>query len=161
MDYEVFNVDSVAPREELCPFIFARFSRFWADGRCILLDGRLRQGGVECLRRGRPPPGCYPGAATFRRFNNLPQQYAAAHTTCLRRRVGSGLRISFGHQVRRSSDCRLRPPPPYVPVDEECSFPESAYSLSKLLEKKWRGNLPLEIRDENHWPAVLKYHGAA
>ena len=24
-------------------------------------------------------------------------------------------------------------PPPYVPVDEECSFPESAYSLSKLL----------------------------
>ena len=49
-------------------------------------------------------------------------------------------RLAWSSPIRFSdavaSDRSFDTPPPYVPVDEECARPESAYSLSKLLSEE-------------------------
>ena len=47
--YQVLNVDSIAPREQLCPFIVADLADFGEDARCIVLGGCLRQARIERL----------------------------------------------------------------------------------------------------------------
>jgi nucleoside-diphosphate-sugar epimerase len=80
--YQVLNVDSIAPREQLCPFIVAELADFG--------------GTLDAL---------------------------------------SSMDVS-----------------PYVPVDEECSFPESVYSLSKLLGKEM-------VRQFCRWDPEMKIIG--
>ena len=78
----------------------------------------------------------------------------------------AGRRLGIKNIVWASSETVLglpfETPPPYVPVDEECSFPESVYALSKLLgEEMARQFCRWDSGDENYWPEVLEHHGAA
>jgi nucleoside-diphosphate-sugar epimerase len=129
--YEVFNVDSVAPREELCPFILADLADF---GQTVdvfsSMDvyGRVASNAFDAIVHlaAIPAPRRFVDPITFR--NNTLSTYNV---------FAASRRLGIKNIVWASSETVLglpfETPPPYVPVDEECSFPESAYSLSKLL----------------------------
>lgn len=129
--YEVFNVDSVAPREELCPFIFADLADFGqtVDAFSSMdVYGRVALNAFDAIVHlaAIPAPRRFTDPITF--SNNTLSTYNV---------FAASRRLGIKNIVWASSETVLglpfETPPPYVPVDEECSFPESAYSLSKLL----------------------------
>jgi nucleoside-diphosphate-sugar epimerase len=129
--YQVFNVDSAAPREELCPFILADLADFGETVDAFSsMDayGRVALNGFNAVVHlaAIPAPRRFTDPITFR--NNTLSTYNV---------FAASRRLGIKNIVWASSETVLglpfETPPPYVPVDEECSFPESAYSLSKLL----------------------------
>ena len=81
-----------------------------------------------------PAPGLAPDIATFR--NNIVATFNAFH---------AAIRVGIKTVVYASSETLLGlpfdTPPPYVPVDEECTRPETVYSLVKLLEETMAAEL--------------------
>lgn len=75
-----------------------------------------------------PAPGLAPDVATFR--HNIVATFNAFH---------AAIRVGIRTIVYASSETLLGlpfdTPPPYVPVDEDCTRPETVYSLVKHLEE--------------------------
>jgi nucleoside-diphosphate-sugar epimerase len=126
--YAVANVDTISPREEICPFTTVDLSDFGQAMEAFSeIDDRFR--GVDSLVHlaAIPAPGKNPNAVIFR--NNMLSTYHVFE---------SARRLGIKNVVWASSETVLGlpfdTPPPYVPVDEEYSGrPETAYSLSKFL----------------------------
>lgn len=131
--YQVFNVDNVVPANVGCPFIVADLSDF---GQTLDALSSVDTGiyGKTALRAfdaivhlaAIPAPRRFTDQVTF--SNNTLSTYNVFEAS---RRLG------IKNIVWASSETVLglpfETPPRYVPVDEECACPESAYSLSKLL----------------------------
>jgi nucleoside-diphosphate-sugar epimerase len=129
--YQVFSVDNVLPAKEVCPFIMADLSDF---GQTLDALSSVDTSGRTALQAfdamvhlaAIPAPRRFSDSVTF--SNNILSTYNVFEAS---RRLG------IKNIVWASSETVLglpfETPPPYVPVDEECARPESAYSLSKLL----------------------------
>jgi len=76
-----------------------------------------------------PAPGLLPDAVTFQ--NNLMATY-----NVLRASIRAGVRTIVTASSETLLGLPFDVPPPYIPVDEDCTRPESAYSLSKHLEEQ-------------------------
>ena len=115
-------MDSIAPRDEVCPFIVADLADFGET-----LDALSS---VET--------GVY-GKAALQAFDTDPVTFKN-NTLSTYNVFEAARRLGIKNIVWASSETVLglpfETPPPYVPVDEECSGPESAYSLSKLLSEE-------------------------
>ena len=129
--YQVLNVDSIAPREQLCPFIVADLADFGETLDALSsvdVYGRLASSAFNAIVHLAAIPAArrFSDPVTFR--NNTLSTYNVFE---------AGRRLGIKNIVWASSETVLglpfETPPPYVPVDEECSFPESVYALSKLL----------------------------
>ena len=131
--YQVFNVDSVVPAAEVCPFIVADLADFGEtlDALSSVDTGVYGKAALQAFDAivhlaAIPAPRRFTDPVTFR--NNTLSTYNVFEAS---RRLG------IKNIVWASSETVLglpfETPPPYVPVDEECARPESAYSLSKLL----------------------------
>jgi nucleoside-diphosphate-sugar epimerase len=129
---QVLNVDSAIPSGGLCPFIVADL----ADSGETLdalssvdagVYGKPAQAFDSVVHLAAiPAPRRLTDPVTFR--NNTLSTYNVFEAS---RRLG------IKNLVWASSETVLglpfATPPPYVPVDEECDRPETAYSLSKFL----------------------------
>jgi nucleoside-diphosphate-sugar epimerase len=131
--YQVFNVDSVVPAGEVCPFIVADLADFGEtlDALSSVDTGVYGKAALQAFDAivhlaAIPAPRRFTDPVTFR--NNTLSTYNVFEAS---RRLG------IKSIVWASSETVLgvpfETPPPYVPVDEDCALPESAYSLSKLL----------------------------
>ena len=134
--YQVFNVDSVVPAEEVCPFIVADLADFGETLDALSsvdtgIYGKAALNAFDAIVHlaAIPAPRRFTDPVTFR--NNTLSTYNVFEAS---RRLG------IKNIVWASSETVLglpfETPPPYVPVDEECARPESAYSLSKLLSEE-------------------------
>jgi len=127
--YEVLSVDHVRPAEQLCEFISVDLTDYGQtiDALTATDRGPNRAHAVVHLA-AIPAPRLFPNAYTFR--NNTLSDYNVFEAS---RRLG------IKNIVWASSETVLGlpfdTPPPYVPIDEDTSRPESAYSLSKLLSE--------------------------
>jgi len=126
-DYQVMNVDRVAPAEKSSPFLQADLNDF---GQTVdaLSEGPRGDGvdGVVHLA-AIPSQRLQPNPVTFE--NNILSTYNIFE---------AARRLGIKNVVWASSETVLGlpfdTPPPYLPVDEEYpGRPESAYSLTKLL----------------------------
>ena len=129
--YQVFNVDSIVPGDELCPFILADLADFGETLDALSsvdISGKAALNAFDAIVHlaAIPAPRRFTDAVTFR--NNTLSTYNVFEAC---RRLG------IKNLVWASSETVLglpfETPPPYVPVDEQCARPETAYSLSKLL----------------------------
>jgi nucleoside-diphosphate-sugar epimerase len=129
-DYEVVNFDSALPAETLCPTVRLELTDYGqvVDALCGTEDRYPSLDAVVHLA-AIPAPGLRTNAATF--HNNIACSY----------NVFNGARVAgIKNVVWASSETVLGLPfdeaPPYIPVDEACTRPESTYSLVKLLEEE-------------------------
>ena len=76
-----------------------------------------------------PAPGLQPDVATF--HNNITVTY-----NVLRAAIRAGVRTIVTASSETVLGLPFDVPPPYIPVDEDCTRPESNYSLSKYLEEQ-------------------------
>lgn len=76
-----------------------------------------------------PAPGMHPDAATF--HNNMTVTY-----NVFRAAIRAGVRTIVTASSETVLGLPFDVPPPYIPVDEDCTRPESNYSLSKHLEEQ-------------------------
>lgn len=76
-----------------------------------------------------PAPGLQPDAATF--HNNMSATY-----NVFRAAIRAGIRTIVTASSETVLGLPFDVPPPYIPVDENCTRPESNYSLSKHLEEQ-------------------------
>ena len=76
-----------------------------------------------------PAPGLQPDAATF--HSNMTVTY-----NVFRAAIRAGIRTIVAASSETLLGLPFDVPPPYIPVDEECTRPESSYSLSKHLEEQ-------------------------
>ena len=76
-----------------------------------------------------PAPGLQPDVATF--HNNMTATY-----NVFRAAIRSGVRTIVTASSETVLGLPFDVPPPYIPVDEDCTSPESNYSLSKHLEEQ-------------------------
>lgn len=76
-----------------------------------------------------PAPGLHPDAATF--HNNMTVTY-----NVFRSAIRAGVRTIVTASSETVLGLPFDVPPPYIPVDEEVTRPESNYSLSKHLEEQ-------------------------
>lgn len=76
-----------------------------------------------------PAPGLEPDVAVF--HHNM-----AATYNVLRAAIRSGIRTIVTASSETVLGLPFDVPPPYVPVDEDCTRPETAYALSKHLEEQ-------------------------
>ena len=129
--YQVFNVDNVLPAKEVCPFIMADLSDFGQTLDALSsvdISGKTTLQAFDAIVHlaAIPAPRRFSDAVTF--SNNILSTYNVFE---------AARRLGIKNVVWASSETVLglpfEIPPPYVPVDEECARPESAYSLSKLL----------------------------
>ena len=130
-DWQVVNLDAVAPAEPACPFVKVDLTDFGqVVGALTAVDDRYA--GVDAVVHlaAVPAPGLRPDAATF--ANNVPASYnvfAAARVAGIRNIVWASSETVLG--------LPFDTPPPYVPADEEYPpSPESTYSLGKHLEEQ-------------------------
>jgi nucleoside-diphosphate-sugar epimerase len=127
--HQVINADTVAPREETCPFVKVDITDMGQVSELLAgMDWDHRRGVDAVIHLAAiPMPGKQPNAEVFR-INTLSTYnvFEAAR------------RLGIRNIVWASSETLLGLPyevmPPYLPVDEECpARPETAYSLSKLM----------------------------
>ncbi|MES2865503.1 MAG: NAD(P)-dependent oxidoreductase, partial [Actinomycetota bacterium] len=76
-----------------------------------------------------PAPGLHPDAATF--HNNMTVTY-----NVFRAAIRAGVRTIVTASSETVLGLPFDVPPPYIPVDEDVTRPESNYSLSKHLEEQ-------------------------
>lgn len=134
--HQVFNVDNVIPTESVCPFIVADLADFGQTLDALSsvdtgIYGKAALNAFDAIVHlaAIPAPRRFTDPVTF--SNNTLSTYNVFEAS---RRLG------IKNIVWASSETVLglpfETPPPYVPVDEECARPESAYSLSKLLSEE-------------------------
>ncbi|MFC1406479.1 MULTISPECIES: NAD(P)-dependent oxidoreductase [Streptacidiphilus] len=129
--WQVVNVDTTAPAEQICPFVKVDLTDFGqVVGALTGVDDRYRRVDAVVHLAAVPAPGLRPDAATF--ANNVPASYnvfAAARVAGIRNVVWASSETVLG--------LPFDTPPPYVPADEEYPpSPESTYSLGKHLEEQ-------------------------
>lgn len=134
--YQVLNVDSVAPAEQLCHFMKTDLNDLGQTVDAIrLLTGtidrrRMAIGDPPAVIHlaGIPAPGLAPDATIFQ--NNMMTTYnvfSAAIRAGLTRVVWASSETTYGIPFTRS-------PPSFAPVIEEHALmPESGYALAKVL----------------------------
>jgi nucleoside-diphosphate-sugar epimerase len=126
--YEVFNVDTVPPAANDCPFVQADLVDFGQAFEVLShVDDRLANIDALVHLAAIPAPGKNPNAVIFR-----------VNTVSTYNVFEAARRLKIRNVVWASSETLLGvpfdSPPPYVPVDEEYpARPESAYALSKLM----------------------------
>ncbi|MFY9713421.1 MAG: NAD(P)-dependent oxidoreductase [Microbacterium sp.] len=76
-----------------------------------------------------PAPGLHPDVTTF--HNNMTVTY-----NVLRAAIRAGVRTIVTASSETVLGLPFDVPPPYIPVDEDCTSPESSYSLAKHLEEQ-------------------------
>src|SRR5215813_3332849 len=134
--YQVMNVDTVAPAEQLCHFMKADLNDLGQTVDAL----RLMAGTIDRRRMavgdptavihlaGIPAPGLAPDATIFQ--NNMMTTYnvfSAAVRAGLRRVVWASSETTYGIPFTRS-------PPLSAPITEEHRLaPESGYALAKVL----------------------------
>jgi len=134
--YQVMNVDTVAPAEQLCHFMKTDLNDLGQAVDAI----RLLAGTIDRRRMaigdptavihlaGIPAPGLAPDATVFQ--NNMMTTYnvfSAAARAGLKRVVWASSETTYGIPFTRS-------PPQFAPVTEEHPLaPESGYALAKVL----------------------------
>jgi nucleoside-diphosphate-sugar epimerase len=134
--YQVMNVDSVAPSEQLCHFMKTDLNDLGQTVDAL----RLLTGTIDRRRMaiGEPPavihlagipaPGLAPDATIFQ--NNMMTTYnvfSAAVRAGLKRVVWASSETTYGIPFTRS-------PPAFAPITEEHPLaPESGYALAKVL----------------------------
>ncbi|MFG1992992.1 NAD-dependent epimerase/dehydratase family protein [Actinoplanes sp. NPDC048988] len=131
-DYQVVNLDRVAPREPSAPFTLVDLTDYGQVAEALTaIDDRYD--GIDAVVHlaAIPAPGLRPNAATF--TNNITASYnvfAAARLAGIRRIVWASSETLLGLPLGPEN------PPPYIPVDEDYpARPETSYSLSKHLEE--------------------------
>jgi nucleoside-diphosphate-sugar epimerase len=131
-DYDVVNVDHVAPREPRCPFTRIDLTDYGQVVEALSrIDDRYARVDAVVHLAAIPAPGLTGNAATF--ANNVLSSY---HVFSAARAAG------ITKVVWASSETLLGLPfdttvPPYLPVDEEYpGRPGSSYSLGKLLDEQ-------------------------
>ncbi len=129
--YEVVNLDLVAPREPVCPFIRVDLTDYGQVVEALTaIDSRYT--GIDAVVHlaAIPGPGVVPNAATF--ANNITASYnvfSAARAAGIERVVWASSETLLG--------LPFDTPPPYLPVDEEyAARPETSYSLAKHLDEQ-------------------------
>ena len=126
--YEVFNVDTVPPATNDCPFVQADLADFGQALEVLSqVDDRLANIDALVHLAAIPAPGKNPNAVIFK-----------VNTVSTYNVFEAARRLKIRNVVWASSETLLGvpfdSPPPYVPVDEEYpARPESAYALSKLM----------------------------
>jgi nucleoside-diphosphate-sugar epimerase len=126
--YQVVNVDTVPPANEICPFVQADLTDFGQAFEVLSqVDDRLADIGALVHLAAIPAPGKNPNAVIFR-----------VNTVSTYNVFEAARRLKIRNVVWASSETVLGipfiSPPPYAPVDEDYpGRPESAYSLSKLM----------------------------
>lgn len=130
-DWEVVNLDAVAPLEQDCPFVKVDLTDFGQVVAALTaVDDRYSRVDAVVHLAAIPAPGLRPNPATF--ANNVPASYnvfAAARVAGIRNIVWASSETVLG--------LPFDIPPPYVPADEEYpASPESTYSLGKHLEEQ-------------------------
>jgi nucleoside-diphosphate-sugar epimerase len=126
--YEVFNVDTVPPAGNDCPFVQADLADFGQAFEVLShVDDRLANIDALVHLAAIPAPGKNPNAVIFK-----------VNTVSTYNVFEAARRLKIRNVVWASSETLLGvpfdSPPPYVPVDEEYpARPESAYALSKLM----------------------------
>lgn len=128
--YEVINLDTAAPPEALCPTVRLDLTDFGQTLEALAgTDDRYQGFDAVVHLAAIPAPGLRTNAATF--HNNMLSSYNVFNAA---RTVG------IKNLVWASSETLLGLPfdehPPYIPVDEACTSPNSTYSLVKLLEEE-------------------------
>ena len=134
--YQVLNVDSVAPAEQLCHFMKTDLNDLGQTVDAL----RLLTGTIDRRRMaiGEPPavvhlagipaPGLAPDATVFQ--NNMMTTYnvfSAAVRAGLKRVVWASSETTYGIPFTRS-------PPAFAPITEQHPLvPESGYALAKVL----------------------------
>jgi nucleoside-diphosphate-sugar epimerase len=127
--HEVFNADTVAPKENLCPFVQVNFEDM---AETIQVFSSMDWGhyrGVDAVVHlaAVPMPGLLPNETVFR-----------INTTTTYNVFEAARRLGIKNVIWASSETLLGlpfdEPPPYFPLDEEyAAKPETGYSLSKFL----------------------------
>jgi nucleoside-diphosphate-sugar epimerase len=130
-DWQVVNLDAVAPSEQDCPFVKVDLTDFGQVVAALTaVDDRYARVDAVVHLAAIPAPGLRPNAVTF--ANNVPASYnvfAAARVAGIRSVVWASSETVLG--------LPFDTPPPYVPADEEYpASPESTYSLGKHLEEQ-------------------------
>ncbi len=133
--YEVLNLDSAGPREQPSAFARVDLTDYGQVAEAILggidekpgpYDGVVHLGAV-------PAPGLTSNSATYR--NNT-----AASYNVFRAARQAGIKNVVFASSETVLGLPFDIPPPYAPVDEEYyPRPESAYSLSKLVDETIAG----------------------
>ncbi|MFI1995434.1 NAD-dependent epimerase/dehydratase family protein [Actinoplanes sp. NPDC020271] len=129
--YEVVNLDLVAPREPVCPYVRVDLTDYGQVVEALTaIDSRYT--GIDAVVHlaAIPGPGVVPNAATF--ANNITASYnvfSAARAAGVERVVWASSETLLG--------LPFDTPPPYLPVDEEyAARPETSYSLAKHLDEQ-------------------------
>lgn len=129
--YDVANIDTVAPREQRCPYTRIDLTDYGQVVEALTsIDARYDRVDAVVHLAAIPGPGAAGNAATF--ANNVTASYnvfAAARAAAITNVVWASSETLLG--------LPFETPPPYLPVDEECpARPETSYSLAKLLDEQ-------------------------
>ena len=128
--YEVVNFDNTVAGDLPCPTVRLELTDYGqtvdalsgTEDRYSSLDAVVHLAAI-------PAPGLRSNVATF--HNNIACSYNvfnAARTVGIKNLVWASSETLLG--------LPFDDPPPYIPVDETCTRPESTYSLVKLLEEE-------------------------
>ena len=93
------------------------------------VDGHLHPFDAVVHLAAIPAPGLHPDVTTF--HNNMTVTY-----NVLRAAIRAGVRTIVTASSETVLGLPFDVPPPYIPVDEGCTSPESSYSLAKHLEEQ-------------------------
>ncbi len=136
--HEVINIDAVAPRERLCPFVAADLADFGQAFEAIAgVDDRPGLAGVADAAivhlAAIPAPGLQPNAVIFKTNSAISYNvFEAARRLGIRNIVWASSETVLGLPFDQ--------PPASVPVDENCEpRPNTAYSLGKYLDEQMAG----------------------
>src|SRR5689334_20112181 len=134
--YEVVNVDLLAAREPLVPFLRVDLTDLGQTFEA------LRDATAVVHLAAIPAPGLFTDEVTFR--TNMLSTYnlfSAATTLGLKRVVWASSETTLGLPFDREK-------PAYAPIDEaHPAYPESSYALSKILSEE-------AARQFNRWSGV-------
>lgn len=129
-DYEVINFDNTVPKDLACPTVRLELTDYGqvvdalsgTEDRYSSLDAVVHLAAI-------PAPGLQSNVATF--HNNI---------ACTYNVFNAARTVGIKNLVWASSETLLGLPfdvaPPYIPVDEKCTRPESTYSMVKGLEEE-------------------------
>ena len=142
--YQVFNVDSIVPQDEVCPFIVADLADFGETLDALSsvdISGKAALNAFDAIVHlaAIPAPRRFTDAVTFR--NNTLSTYNVFEAC---RRLG------IKNIVWASSETVLglpfETPPPDVPVDEQCARRRPLILFRNCWAKKWRDSSAVGTR---------------
>lgn len=142
-DHEVVNLDRAGEREP--GFVQVDLTDYGQTLDALMgVDGHPPRFDAVVHLAAIPAPGMQPDAATF--HNNMTVTY-----NVFRAAIRTGVRNIISASSETVLGLPFDVPPPYIPVDEDCTRPESTYSLSKHLEEqlaiqlvRWHPNVSIQ-----------------